>query len=106
MAPRNKQTPKPEEYSSIMRKESKSQSVASDSKIESLLNELIEDYIAGKVVRFNEGAPKPNANRKEEAAKAIKDLLDEHGIRKSEGECLNMAETFLHAIDKLSSSDA
>ncbi|MEM3883596.1 MAG: hypothetical protein QXT94_01520 [Methanothrix sp.] len=108
MSTKNKQAHGSEKYKFIMRKESKLPAV-DESKIESLLNELIEDYKSGKpeIVSFGNSVLKPGANLTEEAAKAIKYLLTEHGIVGLEDKRYqDMAKILLDAVNRIASSSS
>ena len=98
MTIKNKQTPRSEKYKSIRRKE------VDESKIKSLLDELLEDYKSREIVSFKESVLKPDANPIEEAAKAIKDLLAEHGIVLEDKKYHDMAKSLLDTVNRIASS--
>ena len=100
MTIKNKQTSASEKYKSIRRKEIELPA-ADESKIKSLLDELLEDYKSGEVVSFKKSALEPDANPIEEAAKAIKVLLTEHGIVLEDKKYQDMAKSLLDTVNSL-----
>lgn len=89
-----------QEHKFITGEEGDSVSVINDPNVVSLLKELLEDYESGKIVSLKENALGPNENRTELAAKAIKVLMTEHGIRVLEDQkYLDMARVLLDTVD-------